>query len=417
MRRPRPFASSGEGEGRGNTVEHAGHRAAGLLLAALIVVAVVFTHAGARAASPPAGAWYVAPSGSGTSCTAASPCGSLQAAYVRAAPGDTVYLEWNGSWATSQKIGPAGNKPSASGCSTPTIRSGCVRFTPSPGYTPSFIGSVAVCADYVELDSVSVMGTLIPDGFGNKISSGGVGVGSGDNSCQPSGAPPHDFLLVNLSVSNGSLSVVGSAHDGWVGNSTVGDSVNVSNQLGGVGNNGLDSAPVTDVTYAGVTFKGMTWTDPGHHHPECLHMDYASDHVTLAGDRFLGCRVYSVRVEAEGDPAKHADAQRDHVFDGIYADAAPVNFDCHDNNCMISGITVENSTLLGGLSLTNDCRLVAGRVCTVVDDTVAGNTIAGPCPASQPIFGGGWSESWNAWRDIDPPFPAGTICAQDSTST
>jgi len=393
------------------------HRIPGALLVALTSVAVVAGHASARDATLNGGIWYVSPTGSGTSCTEAAPCGSLQSAYMRAAPGDTVFLAWNGPWFTRQRIGPSANKGSAPACSSPSLRSGCVRFTPAPGYAPSITGAVAICADYVELDSIDVAGTLVPDGFGNQITTGGVSVGNGDNSCQPSGGPPHDFVLLDLAISNGGLYTIGSAHDGWVGDSVVGGSLNISNQLGGVGNNGLDPLPVNHVTYADDTFQKMTWTDTNHHHPECLHMDYASDHISLVGDRFLGCRVYSIRVEAEGDPARNADAQTNHVIDHVYADSAPVNFDCHDNNCVLAGITVTNSTLLGGLSLTDDCRLTASHVCTVLADDVSTSTIAGSCPSSLAIYGGGWSESHNDWRDLDRPFPSGTICSSDSTST
>ena len=342
-------------------------------------------------------------------------CSSLDRAYALAQPGDTVFLAWSGRWDNSDadaiKAAPGTQAPRS--CSGPAATGGCIRFAAAPGQAP-MISDLQLCADFVELDGLRFFARVGEDGFGNQITVSGLGIGAGDNSCEPGGAPPHDIYIRNTRI-DGALSITGSTHDVYVQGGVVGQSVNVSNQLGGVGNNGNPStgAPVNHVTVDGVTFAGMTWTDTTHHHPECLHMDFASDSVTVKNSRFQGCRAYAIRVEAEGDGSKHADSQTNHVFENDFFDGQPLNFDCHDPGCVLSGITVRFNTAASGVSLTSDCGLRADATCTVTKNRLYGNVVRGSCPSTGRAFGGGWSESYNVWtgkRDPD------SICGGDSTS-
>ena len=88
-----------------------------LLLVAAVVVAT------ASAAST----LYVAPGGSGSACTSSAPCGSFDAAYAAAAPGDTVQVA--GGTYSGQSI-TASNKTSGAN----------VVFQPAPGATVKVAG-------------------------------------------------------------------------------------------------------------------------------------------------------------------------------------------------------------------------------------------------------------------------------------
>ena len=87
----------------------------------LLVTAVVVATASA------ASTLYVAPGGSGSACTSSAPCGSFDAAYAAAAPGDTVQVA-GGSY-SGQSI-TASNKTSGAN----------VVFQPAPGATVKVAG-------------------------------------------------------------------------------------------------------------------------------------------------------------------------------------------------------------------------------------------------------------------------------------
>jgi hypothetical protein len=135
--------------------------------------------------------------------------------------------------------------------------------------------------------------------------------------------------------------------------------------------------------------------------------------VTIKNARFLGCQSYAIRVEAEGDPSEHADAQTNHLFQNNFFDGQPLNFDCHDPGCVLSGITVRFNTIVSGISLTDDCKLDPDRTCTVTGNRLYGNIVAGSCPSNAAAYGLGWSQSYNLWSGSGGP---NTICAHDSTS-
>jgi hypothetical protein len=407
-----------------------------LTAAAVVLASVVLAVAGTRhGGTQGSGTVFVAPpaaaglatngsDGDGTNCkrlaaaTSAPPggpgfgCETFQKAYALAQPGDTVYLNWSGAWVTSQRIGTSGNKSSASPCRSPTDASGCVAFTPAQGLTPSITGGLAICADYVGLERIVFNQSTFTDSGGTTVSNGAWRIGAGDNSCLPSGSPPHDILVQDVEA-HGPTSITGGAYNVYVRGGSIGDSWNLPAQFGGVGNNGLTQG-VHDSTIDGVTFHDFHATNTQRYHMECMHMDFAGNANTVRNSRFHGCPIYSIRVEAEGDPTKNAGRQTNHLFENDVFDGAPLNFDCHDAGCQVTGNVVRFSTFVStSFQPTSDCGLSAGRVCTVSGNLFYGNLVGSACPSGGRAFGLGWATAYDVFAGGGG---TSTICAGDSTS-
>jgi hypothetical protein len=345
-------------------------------------------------------------------------CETFAKAYSLAAAGDTVALNWNGAWATSQEIGPSGSKSGSSkGCKYPHDIAGCVTFRPAPGLTPSITansisnGALVICANYVALSGITLNPATYTDSQGTAVSEAAWYVGAGDVTCQPNGGPPHDIFIANVTA-NGPVGIVGGAYNVYVLGGSIGNSYNLPVQMGGPGGNGATSG-VHNSTFDGVTFHNFLSTDSSRYHMECLHMDYAGDSNTVKNSRFEGCPVFSIRVEAEGDPTKNADRQTNHLFENNFFDGASVNFDCHDDGCQMTGNIVRFNTLNAIFAPTADCKLQSSNTCTVGSNTFYGNVVDGGCPPSLAAFGAGWTAQYNVWTGGSG---SGTICSGDKTS-
>jgi hypothetical protein len=234
------------------------------------------------------------PVGYTAAVAAGNVCDAGPTAYQHAQLGDTVLLQ-GGTYTTAWDFTPAISKTGAAGscnygyAGTANL-SGCVSFAPAPGQ--SVVSQVAgantnairICADFISISGVTINQTTYTDSFGDALSNGSVSVGSGDNSCMPGGAPPHDVYLSNISY-GGQATIVGGAYNVWLMGGTATSTSDLPWQFGGAGNNGGTSG-VHDSGIVSVTFQGGNFanTDPLHHHMECVHMDYAGDHDTIAGD-------------------------------------------------------------------------------------------------------------------------------------
>jgi hypothetical protein len=264
----------------------------------------------------------------------------------------------------------------------------------------------------VELSNLRFNGATYVDSYGDTVSRGTWWVGKGDSTCQPSGGPPHDVFVQNV-VSNGPAGIVGGASNVYVLGGSIGNSYNLPVQFGGGGNNG-QTAGVNHSTFDGVTFANFIATDLGHHHMECMHMDYAGDSNTVRDSKFEGCPVYSIRVEAEGNSSLHQNTQTNHLFENNFFDGAPLNFDCHDNGCLLSGMTVRfNTFATGGFAPTNDCAQRSGNTCTDTNNSFYGNLVNNGCASNNVIYGLGWASQYNVYVGSGG---SNTICSSDTTS-
>jgi hypothetical protein len=347
------------------------------------------------------------PGGSGVGCA------TFQRAYQLAQSGDTVYLNWSGAWSTSQQIGASANKTTSARCRYPTDTSGCINFTPVAGSQPTVSGGLQICADYVQLSNFDFNSATYTDTYGDTVSKPAWWVGKGDSTCQPSGAPPHDIYIHNVDA-HGPAGITGGAFGVYVLGGSIGNSYNLPVQFGGSGNNG-QTPGVHNSTIDGVTFHHFLATDLANHHMECVHMDYAGDSNTVQNSRFQSCPVYSIRVEAEGNPGQHANTQTNHLFQNNFFDGAPLNFDCHDNGCALTGNVVRFNTFgTGGFTPTNDCAQSSGNTCSAHGNTFYGNLVNNGCSSNAAIYGLGWSSFFNVYAGNGG---GNTICATDTTSS
>ena len=363
----------------------------------------------------------VVPVGYAAAVAGGNVCDSGPTAYARAQLGDTVLIEggtYTSRWNFASAISKAGTPGTCDYNYRGTANlSGCVTFEPASGQAVSFqvAGTnqpqIGICADFVSIQNVTFNMTTFTDQYGDTISNNAVGIGAGDSSCMPNGAPPHDIYLAGNSYA-GAAGTVGGAFNVWfVGGSATAVS-GFPWQMGGEGNNGT-TVGVHDSGIVGVTFQGYNFAnvDPAHHHMECLHMDYTGNANTIADDRFEGCPVYSIRIEAEGPTANNGNSQTNHLIENNYFDGQNLNFDCHDPGCSITGNTVRfNSFNAASFAPTNDCALTTGNTCTVANSRLYGNLNPG-CTSNAATYGLGWTPSHN----VNTSAQSG-ICAGDTTS-
>ena len=363
----------------------------------------------------------VVPVGYAAAVAGGNVCDSGPTAYARAQLGDTVLIEggtYTSRWNFTSAISKAGTPGTCDYNYRGTANlSGCVTFEPASGQAVSFqvAGTnqpqIRICADFVSIQNVTFNMTTFTDQYGDTISNNAVGIGAGDSSCMPNGAPPHDIYLADNSYA-GAAGAVGGAFNVWfVGGSATAVS-GFPWQMGGEGNNGT-TVGVHDSGIVGVTFQGYNFAnvDPAHHHMECLHMDYTGNANTIADDRFEGCPVYSIRIEAEGPTANNGNSQTNHLIENNYFDGQNLNFDCHDPGCSITGNTVRfNSFNAASFAPTNDCALRSGNTCTVTNNTFDAN-VSPACPSSGVAGGLGWATSYDVFAGA-----RSGICVTDSSS-
>ena len=360
-----------------------------------------------------------------TALASGNVCATGPGAYKKAQLGDTIYTEtmtvtsqWNFARAITKTVTNGTCNFNYGGA--PNF-SQCITIEPAPdGSTLTFavpganVSQINACVSGLSIQNFTVnMTTYTESGTGDTLSNTALQVGSGDSTC--GATPPHDDYFANATF-GGQVGVVGGAIDTWIVNSVAQSTADLPWQLGGPGNNST-IAGVNHSGLVGVVFKGYNFanTDAGHHHMECIHMDYSGDHNTIAGSQFDNCPVFAIRVEAEGSGSTQ-NYQTNHLFENNFFDTGGVsgglNFDCHDNGCTLTGnIARFNSFNASTFAPTNDCAQNGANTCTDNSNAFYGNLVGAGCPSSSAIFGLGWTTSYDVWSGSQ----AG-ICAGDSTS-
>ena len=375
---------------------------------------------------------WVGQGGSGSGVRAASPVGFAQAlaggnvcdsgptAYVRARLGDTVLLA-GGTYTSPWDFTPQMSKQGAAGSCDYNYGgqanlSGCVSFQPAPGQTVVFqvagASAIRICANFVSIRGVTINQTTYTDQFGDTVSNGSMGVGAGDNSCLPGGAPPHDVYLANNSY-GGQASALGGASNVWFVGGTATGTSDFPWQMGGQGANGA-TAYANHNGIVGITFQGGNFanTDPGHHHMECVHDTPGSDHIVIAGSRFISCPVES--FFAQGNSQTNILVENNYFING-----GPLKFDCTSNNCVNSGIVVRNNSFSGaGLQLENACNVNGACSGAVIDNNlVYGNTGLGCAPIAVNFGLAGATGSGWTFQNTACAQSTGTSSSTGSSST
>ena len=350
-------------------------------------------------------------------------CDSGPTAYTKAQLGDTVLVEggtYTSQWyftAVMSKSGAAGTCNYNYG-GTPNL-SNCVTFEPAPGQTVSFqvagsnAGAIKDCASFLSIRNVNFTATTYQttvNGTQVRFTSPNVSVGSGDNTCGAVSAP-HDDYFANL---NGQASgIVGGSYNVWFVGGTSNGVIGFPWQMGGEGDNGT-FPPVHNSGIVGITFSNFVEVPPAHF--ECIHMDFSGVRNTVADNVFENCPIYAIRVEAEGPTTNGGDSQTNNLIENNWFDgggsSGALNYDCHDNNCVLTGNTARfNSFNATGFAPTDDCALVATNSCTDSGNVFYGNIDRGTCPSNSAAFGLGWTTSYDVWTGTQ-----GGICAGDTTS-
>jgi hypothetical protein len=335
-------------------------------------------------------------------CSQVAPCASFAHAYNLAQPGTTVYM-LGGTYTKAQSFASATPKPAGLAC-TPSDLSGCITFMPVPGQTPVLRAAAAtqllVCQNLVRIVGLQIQQTTFVDQYGDTLSNNSVEISAAKADC-PSQVASND--IIEGSSLGGQGGIFGPADNVWFVNDVMASTSGLPWKVMGSTNSG----------FIGNVFQGFNFAnvDSLHHHMECFHVDYSSAGLTFRGNRFQGCPVYSIRFEAEGSTGG---SQTGHLVENNFFDGASLNFDCHDNGCVLTGNTVRFNTLVSGFSPTDDCKLQPSNSCTVSNNNFYGNVLVGGCPPGDPIYGGGWTAQYNVWAGSGG---SGTICSADTTST
>lgn len=386
------------------------------------------TRVSVAVAAPPDGAGYG--------------CATLQQAYRIASAGDTVGLNWDGTWAstTAQIIGPSNNK-SGTGCRidvTTMVQtvSGCVTFTPADSRTPVFTNSttscasgpcgtaVKFCADQIRfLNAAFAVTRAVPANQPDiHTSNGAITIGNGDSTCMPSSATPHDIIIDHAS-SGGAFGLQGGADHVYLINSTVGDQENIPSQFGAAGNNGA-SDDVNHSAMIGNAWVRSTADHKGNYHQECIHMDGGGhDNVVRDNTFFAGdCGGSGVlRVEAEKLGGFAGNEHVNELVEGNVFGATATNtvtFDCHDNGCLMNNNVFRfNTFVAGSFTPTDDCQAgTPGTTCLPSGNLAYGNLYSSTgsgCPSNGAAFGIGWVSYRNLMATSQT---ASSICTVDNSS-
>src|SRR5439155_1001786 len=105
----------------------------------------------------------------------------------------------------------------------PADLSSCVTFEPPPGASAAFrvagsgVNQIGICASFISIRNVTVDETDFLDQFGGSVSNSSVAIGSGDSTCMPNGAPPHDVYLENIEYGGQAGATGGAWHVWFVG--------------------------------------------------------------------------------------------------------------------------------------------------------------------------------------------------------
>jgi hypothetical protein len=355
-------------------------------------------------------------------------CDTGPRAYAKANLGDTALIEtstftseWNFARGISKTATPGTCNYNYGGASNFT---NCITFEPALGQTFTFnvagntSPQVVICASFVSIQNATVTETDYTDGFGDTVSNDAVRVGSGDNTCGTTA--PHDIYLAN-DILGGRIQIQGGVTNVWEVGGTITSLKDLSPQIGnGGGNNGL-IANTNHSGIVGVTFDGYNFadTDPAHHHMECLHDTGGSNHITIAGNRFLSCPVESFFVQTSGNfsLAGGTPVQDNILVENNYFDSGgPLKFDCTNTNCQNTNITVRFNTFSRTNILLQAACNSSGSCsgATIDNDRIYGNVAPG-CPAVGFGTAGATGTLWTTSYNVQTG-PQSNVCTGDTTS-
>lgn len=354
-----------------------------------------------------------------TALSSGNVCANPPKAYQLATLGDTVLVK-GGTYTNGWTFSAANTKSVTNGTCNYNYGgvqnySNCINFQPTAGDTvtqnPTVNVSNAgiwVCASGIRFKNITTLEVDYgPDQFGDMTSGIAVQIGKSTNECITSGGVvPHDDVFDGITY-GAQAHVHGGAYNVWFVGGTAQSAKEIGWALGDPApftGGGFFGGNFTDTVHnsgvVGVTFKGYNFVslDPINHHPECIHID-ASDHdVVVANSKFQDCPRYGIRVEAEG-----GGSQINNIFENNDFDGRDLNFDCHDNNCTVTGNTVRfNSFHAATLDVTNDCQVAVNNgshptwVCTNTGNVAYGNVVNGVCESL-----GGWSMTYSVYTAAD----------------
>jgi hypothetical protein len=242
-------------------------RLVGVALVAAALVAAAFLEHGSPASARGVanGTLYVAPGGSdGGGCTQASPCRSFDAAYHRAAAGESVVVA-AGSYG-SQRLTADASKLSAKAD---------VQFRPAQG------AQVTLDELRVEGSHVSFAGMKASDFY------------AGINRPVPQTSQPAYVSFRNMTLNVFFIS--GASYVRILGGS-VGPTVDNAAQIDDC--DGCNYHP-SHITIDGVRFHDFVRQTPGIH-MECLHV-YSANDLVLRNNSFVNCAIFDVLVNNYGE--------------------------------------------------------------------------------------------------------------------
>jgi endonuclease YncB( thermonuclease family) len=227
-----------------------------LLVLLTVATAAAVTYVVVRPGPANAADLYVAPSGAGSACSATQPCGSFDAAYRAAKPGDVV--EVGGGTYGKQEV-PALDRPAPA-----------IEFRSAQG-AAVVVNGLDVRADWITLRGMR--------------SSAYLDVDSG-NPADPVEHVQFIDMRAKTHFINGTRDFV------WTRGS-IGPSHNDKASL-------IGSQPVSmRLTYDGILWHDATRDDAGVH-MECLYVDGVQG-LTIRNSRFTNCAVFDVFITRLGD--------------------------------------------------------------------------------------------------------------------
>jgi endonuclease YncB( thermonuclease family) len=290
-----------------------------LLILLALTTAIAVTFLIARPHSADAADFYVAPSGAGSTCSADQPCGSLDAAYRAAKPGDVV--EVRGGTYAKQAI-PALGRPAPA-----------VEFRSAPGASVIFSG-LDVRADWIRLRGMTSSAYLDVD------------------SRNPADPVEHvEFIAMRTKTH-----FINGAHDfTWTGGS-IGPSHNEKASM-------IGSQPVSmRLTYDHVLWHDATRDDAGVH-MECLYADGVQG-LTIRNSRFTNCAVFDVFITKLGDSMPSNVVFENNVFEhstDVGADSTAYAAFAIHGIVKLNSIVLRNNTWEQGWQ-QEDGAILSGRV-------------------------------------------------------
>lgn len=259
-----------------------------VLAGAGLLAGGALTIVGAAAAAPSV---FMSSSGSGTACTQAAPCSSLQAAYnvARGQGGATVEMA-GGSYSSVQLA------------SLNTSSTGMVVFRPASGASVTMGEFRPVGNSNIEFDGIASMGAYL----------------SGSNGY---GGTPAGHLVFRDDHFVGADFFVRYAYDVQVYGGSIGDENGGSTPT--IGTGGVYPFRAHDFLADGVAFRNVSRAATPTTHQECLFVQ-GIDHVTIRNSTFTNCSIMDVYLHGISGEANPTDI---HLLNNHFGPMGPLAVD------------------------------------------------------------------------------------------